>query len=350
MGRPPGPLSSIRHSYSTNRLATSTDDDRAETSLRIAPVPESEEYVPVEFRPSLRSGGYADIGRRLTMEDEHVRIDDLVEHLGTIYAVESPRAFYGVFDGHNGRDAAQFVKEKLLQYIVDDVAFPSEVEKAVCHGFRQTDLAFAEAFSTLDVSSGTTAITVLIFGRNLIVANAGDCRAVLCRRGKAVVMSNDHTPCCDLERSRIEALGGFVVDGYLNGQLGVTRALGDWHMKGLQGVESPLTGEPELQQTVLSEADEFMIIGCDGLWDVFTNENAVDFARRRLQQHNDPELCSRQLVAEALSRRTVDNLTVLIVCFQADPPPRLAIPFRGRRTISAEGLQNLQDLVDGFQV
>lgn len=141
----------------------------------------------------------------------------------------------------------------------------------------------------------TTNLTVslLFLVRSLIVANAGDCRAVLCRRGKAVEMSQDHKPSCSSERLRIETLGGYVSDGYLNGQLSVARALGDWHMEGLKGPRGPLSAEPEVIVTRLTEEDEFLIMGCDGLWDVFRSQNAVDFARRNLQVHNNPAICCR---------------------------------------------------------
>lgn len=184
-----------------------------------------------------------------------------------------------------------------------------------------------------------------------MVANAGDCRAVLCRRGKAIEMSRDHKPVCSKEKSRIEASGGYVYDGYLNGQLNVARALGDWHMDGLKCQNGgPLSAEPELKTTTLTEEDEFLIIGCDGIWDVFRSQNAVDFARRRLQEHNDPVLCSRDLVDEALKRKTGDNLSVVVVCFQSQPPPNLVVP-RGRvhRSISAEGLKELQSFLDNLK-
>ncbi|KAJ7548585.1 hypothetical protein O6H91_07G018100 [Diphasiastrum complanatum] len=285
------------------------------------------------------------------MEDAHVRIDDLIEHLGFPFVGDSPGAFYGVFDGHGGKDAANFVRENLLKFIVEDYSFPDAVEDAVKHAFLQADHAFAEAcLVDRELSSGTTALTALIFGRMLLVANAGDCRAVLSRRGIAVEMSRDHKPCSVTEKIRIESLGGYVDDGYLNGQLGVARALGDWHIDGLKasGVDCPLTAEPEIQQAVLTEEDEFMIIGCDGLWDVFTSQNAVDFARKKLQLHNDPERCSKELVGEALRRETLDNLTVLTVCFHASPPPaaepapRLALNSAVRRNISVEGFRSLQ--------
>lgn len=184
-----------------------------------------------------------------------------------------------------------------------------------------------------------------------MVANAGDCRAVLCRRGKAMEMSRDHKPICSKERKRIEASGGYVYDGYLNGQLNVARALGDWHMEGMKDRDGgPLSAEPELISTKLTEEDEFLIIGCDGIWDVFRSQNAVDFARRRLQEHNDPVLCSKDLVDEALKRKSGDNLAVVVVCFQHQPPPNLVVPRpRVQRSFSAEGLRELQSFLDSFE-
>lgn len=346
-GKPPRPLTSVaNHSFHPNGASGFTDCDKVESSQQEPHSPPLENSALVEFEPAIRSGVWFDIGSRHTMEDEHVRIDDLLEYLGSGIVGRCQGSYYGVFDGHDGINAAQFVKDRLLQFIVEDAAFPTAVEKAVHRAFLQTDAAFAEACS-LDhtLSSGTTAITALVLGRRILVANAGDCRAVLCRRGKAVPMSRDHKPSCMVERNRIEALGGYVDDGYLNGRLGTSRALGDWHIIGLKGVDCPLSAEPELMEVVLTEEDEFMIIGCDGLWDVFTNENAVDFARRKLQLHNDPEQCSRDLVDEALRRHTGDNLTVVTVCFQVNPPPRLYSRFSVRRSISAEGLRNLQDLL-----
>ncbi|KAK4561939.1 hypothetical protein RGQ29_004691 [Quercus rubra] len=251
-----------------------------------------------------------------------------------------------VFDGHGGIDAALFVRENILRFILEDSHFPICVNKAIKSAFLRADHAFADAAS-LDSSSGTTALTALIFGRMMLIANAGDCRAVLGKRGKAVELSKDHKPDSFSERPRIEKLGGVVYDGYLNGQLSVARAIGDWHMKDPEGSSSPLSAEPELQDMVLNEEDEFLILGCDGLWDVMSSQCAVTIARKELMLHNDPERCSRELVREALKRNTCDNLTVVTVCFSPDPPPALEIPkFQFKRCISAESLDLLQDLLD----
>lgn len=183
----------------------------------------------------------------------------------------------------------------------------------------------------------------------MLIANAGDCRAVLGKRGRAIELSKDHKPNCTSERLRIEKLGGVIYDGYLNGQLSVARALGDWHIKGSKGSNCPLSSEPELEEIVLTEEDEFLIMGCDGLWDVMSSQCAVTMVRKELMQHNDPERCSKVLVKEALQRNTCDNLTVVVVCFSEDPPPKTEIPkSHKRRSISAEGLDLLKGVLSSI--
>ncbi|GMN45209.1 hypothetical protein TIFTF001_014409 [Ficus carica] len=305
-----------------------------------------------QFCPIVRSGAWTDIGFRSSMEDVYVCVDNFMQDYGLKDFPDEPNAFYGVFDGHGGKHAADFACYHIPKLIVNDEDFPRDVEKVVASAFLQTDIAFAEACS-LDaaLASGTTALAALVIGRSLVVANAGDCRAVLCHRGKAIEMSRDHKPMCSKERKRIEASGGSVYDGYLNGQLNVARALGDWHMEGMKDRDGgPLSAEPELMTTKLTEEDEFLIIGCDGIWDVFRSQNAVDFARRRLQEHNDPAMCSKDLVDEALKRKSGDNLAVIVVCFQMQPPPNLVAPRpRVQRSFSAEGLRELQSFLDSLK-
>lgn len=315
--------------------------------------------LSTNFVPLLRSGKFSHIGCRRYMEDTHTCIQDLAKEFGYNLLCKGTVALYGVFDGHGGESAANFVcahlpraiLDHLPRIIVEDADLPAKIGKVVSKSFIETDVAFAKFCSLQSsLSSGTTALAAIIFGRYLIVANVGDCRAVLSRNGIAIEMSEDHRPCCNKERTRIESLGGYIDDGYLNGQLGVTRALGDWHLEGMkeQGeTGGPLSAEPELKSVTLTEEDEFLIIGSDGIWDVFSNQNAVDFTRRRLQEHNDVELCCREMVEEAIKRQASDNLTVVVVCFHSEPPPQLMVQrTKVKRTISLEGFQSLRCLLE----
>lgn len=342
-GKPPRNLM-IRHSISQATLAGIFELESTSqiTGLKSPPI-ESPGIVPV-----FRSGSCSEIGPKTYMEDRHICVDDLHKHFNTAQKFPSPSAYYGVFDGHGGVDAATFAQQNLLNFIVEDSHFPSAVKRAIRNAFVKADHALADAKS-LDSSSGTTALAALMLGRTTLIANAGDSRAVLGKRGRAIELSKDHKPNCTSERLRIEKLGGVIYDGYLNGQLSVARALGDWHLKGPKGSKCPLSAEPELEEVVLTEEDEFLIMGCDGLWDVMSSQCAVTIVRKELMLHNDPEKCAKELVREALKRNTCDNLTVVIVCFSPDPPPRIEIPrFSRRRSISAEGLDLLKGVLSSI--
>ncbi|XP_052190567.1 probable protein phosphatase 2C 47 [Diospyros lotus] len=342
--KPPRNHSVMRHSISQAMLAGAVELESSNGATGLSTSGDSSGYVPV-----FRSGSCSEIGPKTYMEDEYICVDNLEEHLGAASGgFPSPGAFYGVFDGHGGVDAASFTRKNILKFIVEDSHFPARVKRAIRNAFVKADYTLADAKS-LDKSSGTTALTAFMLGRTMLIANAGDSRAVLGKRGRAVELSKDHKPNCTSERLRIEKLGGVIYDGYLNGQLSVARALGDWHLKGPKGSMYPLSSEPELEEIVLSEEDEFLIMGCDGLWDVMSSQCAVTIVRKELMQHNDPEKCSRLLVREALKRNTCDNLTVLVICFSPDPPPRIEVPkSQRRRSISAEGLDLLKGALNNL--
>ena len=166
--------------------------------------------------------------------------------------------------------------------------------------------------------SGTTALTTLVWGNQLLVANAGDCRAVLCRRGRAIDLTEDHKPSNLEEALRVKAAGGHICsDGYLNGHLAVLRALGDHHFKDLKAptgpdgaMEGPLIARPEVAMHDLLPEDEFMLIACDGLWDVLSSQRAIEIARQSLREHNNPQLCSKNLVCSC----TCSFTSCLLLC------------------------------------
>lgn len=312
-----------------------------------------------EFVPKISSGSYADKGSREYMEDEHICIDDLSSHLASsFFRFPVPVAFYGVFDGHGGSEASQYIKENATRLFFEDDVFREshfvlnnfflqEVERSHREAYRLADLAMEDE-SIVSGSCGTTALTALVIGRHLMVANVGDCRAVLCRKGKAVDMSFDHKSTFEAERRRVEELGGYFEEEYIYGELAVTRALGDWSLKrysSLGGSLSPLISDPEIKQMVLTEEDEFLIMGCDGVWDVMTSQYAVTFARQGLRRHGDPRRCAMELGREAFRLDSADNVTVLVICFTSSSttPQRRKIQF----CVSDEARAKLQTMLQG---
>ncbi|KAJ9604211.1 mgpp2cl-1, protein phosphatase 2C-like protein 1 [Cladophialophora chaetospira] len=142
--------------------------------------------------------------------------------------------------------------------------------------------------------------------RVLYTANVGDARIVLCRNGKALRLSYDHKGMDENEGRRITKAGGLILNNRVNGVLAVTRALGDSYLKDL------VTGHPYTTETVIQpDQDEFLILACDGLWDVCSDQEAVDLVRGT----QDPQAASKALVDHALARFSTDNLSVMIVRF-----------------------------------
>ncbi|KAI4163383.1 MAG: hypothetical protein LQ342_002890 [Letrouitia transgressa] len=167
-----------------------------------------------------------------------------------------------------------------------------------------------QAKSTLANSNSSSAIPKLQESasrqRVLYTANVGDARIVLCRNGKALRLSYDHKGSDENEGKRISNAGGLILNNRVNGVLAVTRALGDSYMKDL------VTGHPYTTETVIQpDIDEFLILACDGLWDVCSDQEAVDLVR----QTQDPQEASKQLVDHALAHFSTDNLSCMIVRF-----------------------------------
>ncbi|KAJ5310177.1 uncharacterized protein N7443_002638 [Penicillium atrosanguineum] len=140
--------------------------------------------------------------------------------------------------------------------------------------------------------------------RVLYTANVGDARIVLCRNGKALRLSYDHKGSDENEGKRISNAGGLILNNRVNGVLAVTRALGDAYLKDL------VTGHPYTTETVIQpDADEFIILACDGLWDVCSDQEAVDLIRNV----QDAQHASKILVDHALARFSTDNLSCMVI-------------------------------------
>merc|ERR1719486_172703 len=174
---------------------------------------------------------------------------------------------------------------------------------------------------------GCTAICVLVRKEDILAANAGDSRAVLCRAGQAVELSFDHKPASDIEKTRIEAAGGYLEDtpggARVNGNLNLSRAIGDLEYKKKQDLPPEaqiICSTPDFLTKEVTPEDEFIILACDGIWDVMTNQEACDFIRPRLLEKMElgqiaQEMLDKCITADPQSTQGLgtDNMTVVIV-------------------------------------
>ncbi|XP_022732461.1 probable protein phosphatase 2C 53 [Durio zibethinus] len=320
------------------------------------PVPRSVfevEYVPL--------WGFTSIcGRRPEMEDAVAAVprllkvpidmligDRILDGLSRGFAHQTVH-FFGVYDGHGGSQVANYCRERIHSALAEEIEFAKECRSNESITDSCQDLwkkAFRNCFVKVDAevggqpsqdplapeTVGSTAVVTLICSSHIIVANCGDSRAVLCRGKEPMALSVDHKPNREDEYERIEAAGGKVIqwNGHrVFGVLAMSRSIGDRYLKPW------IIPEPEVMFVPRVKEDECLILASDGLWDVMTNEEACDLARRRmLQWHkkNGATLTSErgetidpaaQAAAEYLSNRALqkgskDNITVLVVDLKA---------------------------------
>lgn len=214
-------------------------------------------------------------GWRVTMEDAHATKTNL-ETDG-----DDGVGFFGVYDGHGGDNVAKFTGENLHHVISRTDAFKkANYAQALKDGFLACDRAIKESHLSND-TSGCTATTVIITKDRVFCGNAGDSRTVLSVNGQAKALSFDHKPTNEGERTRIVAAGGFVDIGRVNGNLALSRAIGDFEFKKnelLSPEEQMVTSYPDVLEHVRNyKNDEFIVLACDGIWDCLSSQQVVDF-------------------------------------------------------------------------
>lgn len=262
------------------------------------------------------------IGRRSYMEDYFIRVE----------GKESGIGLYAIFDGHSGKYSANFAKEYFTKAIGDEINLYAHAKAGSCKYMEEPDhnLNFKrmltdfieEAESRLkkasiqhEHDSGATCLLVIAEKEKLTVANLGDSRGVMCdSNGAAIDLSIDHKPDHPKEKERIEKAGGKIqhwgvwrVRG-----LAMSRALGDY---GLKLDDNIIITEPDLFTFDLNEHQpKFMILASDGLWDVMSSQEAVNFIKKRYSKEKD--FGANALMNEAYRLQSSDNIAVLIVVFK----------------------------------
>jgi len=228
-----------------------------------------------------------------------------------------------IFDGHDGDRCATFLQHELHAALARHPDFHANARAAVAAAFREADEAVCEALRASDDASGSTAVVALFDGRTrkLLVAHAGDSRCVLSVSGGcALPLTTDHRLTRPDELARIRNAGGLVVNHRLNGSLAVSRSFGDVQHKSTSGVPT-ITATPEVAIRTLDAEDEFVVVGCDGLWDTLSMQTVTNFIRAQLNDHNDIQRAAKNITEEAIKRGSVDNVSVIIVALhQTDDP------------------------------
>lgn len=255
-------------------------------------------------------------GWRINMEDAHTHLLSLSE--------DKDAAFFAVYDGHGGAKVAQYAGNHVHKKIVGHPSYKKgDVVDAIKQGFLEIDSDMLKDENMRDELAGTTAVVVLLKNNKIFCGNVGDSRAVASVGGRVQQLSFDHKPSNESETKRIIAAGGWVEFNRVNGNLALSRALGDFVFKKNDKKppeEQIVTAYPDVVVREVTPDHEFIVLACDGIWDVLSNEDVVDFIRSRVAAKMEPEQICEDLMNLCLAPDCqmgglgCDNMTVVLVC------------------------------------
>ncbi|KAK4463466.1 phosphatase 2C-domain-containing protein [Cladorrhinum samala] len=263
-------------------------------------------------------------GWRISMEDSHTTVLDLLaKDPKAAKDHQSKLAFFGVFDGHGGDKVALFAGDNIHNIVAKQDTFKSgNYEQALKDGFLATDRAILNDPKYEEEVSGCTACVGLISDDKIYIANAGDSRSVLGVKGRAKPLSFDHKPQNEGEKARITAAGGFVDFGRVNGNLALSRAIGDFEFKKsaeLAPEQQIVTAYPDVVTHELSDDDEFLVIACDGIWDCQSSQAVIEFVRRGIAAKQELDKICENMMDNCLASNSetggvgCDNMTMIII-------------------------------------
>lgn len=334
-------------------------------------------------------------GTRKTMEDRHTaRLTEKGKSVQQHHADEDPDMdddvtvedtpeetlaqgvpFFGVYDGHGGTQCAAYLRKKLDKLVLGHPKVIDEPEVALREAIDFAEQEFLDQFK--EDSSGSTAAVAIIVGNKIVTANVGDTEIVLNRGGVALCLSEKHNvKSSEAERERVVAAGGRlyqnarVAHPLYNPQvlsLGVSRAIGDSGFKLKEYTQGKPSGVVATASTFTTDfnpaTDEFLLIGCDGVWDVMSHQQAVDYCVE-VQQNGiesiatspqtplTPQQISSALVTRALELGSNDNVTAMFISLRSRPrsanhrPPSAVHERWGERARSARKLTSESTAVD----
>lgn len=287
--------------------------------------PETEKHSEKDSDKYLAYGLSCMQGWRINMEDAHATIMNLKKKDGNESEGDADHtAFFGVYDGHGGEKAAIFTGLRLHELVALTEAFAQkDYVNALKDGFLLCDQAILQDYETRNDESGCAATAAIVTPYHIYCANAGDSRTVMSQNGYAKALSYDHKPFNEGEKARICAAGGYVDVGRVNGNLALSRGIGDFMFKkndDLPAEEQIVTCYPDVIHYAIDFAkDEFVILACDGIWDCLSSQNCVECVRRGIYERKSlTQICEE--IMELCCAPTsdglgigCDNMSILIV-------------------------------------
>lgn len=268
------------------------------------------------------------------VEKYHINLSTDGYIINTNYA---PIDFFVICDGHGGSLVAEFVVPKLEKYLMRKGLVYPLTHNYICKVYNHIQQELVNDSRNIAKVCGCTALVVIRYlfnnyKENIQVINIGDCRAVLSKKGLAIPLNKDHKPFWSDEKHRIDMVNAkyhtnqrihFDAGDWRIGDLSVSRSFGDLD-------NAPYVNHlPDTFHYQLEAADEFIIMACDGLWDVLQNHEAINFVRDHLDKNNieyyeipykypsnetaSSNNIARKLASYAIARGSTDNVSILII-------------------------------------
>jgi serine/threonine protein phosphatase PrpC len=263
-------------------------------------------------------------GWRLNMEDAEISEAKFGPH----------SSLFAVFDGHGGSEVAKFCGKYFAGELKKNPKFANEtdIEAALVETFLKMDeiMLTPEGQSELkrdaenpgaESQAGCTANVTLIHKKMIYCANAGDSRTICYANGKCIPLSIDHKPDNPEELARIEASGGFVTGGRVNGNLNLSRALGDFEMKKSVGrgpAQQAISSVPDIMKRQLTKAEEFLVMGCDGIWELLTPDEICQITKQEIGRKGRISEIAELILDRGLAPTTengtgCDNMSAIVI-------------------------------------
>lgn len=261
-------------------------------------------------------------GKRPSNEDVEVKIANMDQYGSAYDKSKAPIDLFVVCDGHNGKEVSSYVGQQFENIFMNkNMNYPLK-RKNVKEIYDKVQNNLAQNVKASQ-STGSTCLTMIRYqneGREKIqVFNVGDCRAVLCSDGMAIPLTKDHKPRWPEETNRIQKA---ITQYNLNDKIAYYD--GDWRIHGLSVSRSfgdidsvpYITHEPEIfEQRSLCSKDQFIVLACDGLWDVMENHEVVNFIIDKFVNGDGRENIALQLALYAIDKGSTDNVSVIIIKF-----------------------------------
>jgi serine/threonine protein phosphatase PrpC len=249
---------------------------------------------------------------------------------------------FAIYDGHGGNGCSIYLKNNLYKNITECSMI------GLRNAINLTEQNFLEyegvnQYGELDDTSGSCASIVLIKNKKCIIANVGDSRCILFKNKRLFFATKDHKPNSHSEKRRIESAGGSVFQStaivplYQNGKmiempwrvnpgrLSVSRTFGDIEIKleKFGGKKNVVVSTPDIVEFELNDQYNFLVIACDGVFDVLSNMEILECIKIVLKINKNKKRkineicgdCASMIMKSSLVKGSFDNVSCIVVAF-----------------------------------